>query len=740
MINRREFIKIGIAAAAGVTGLTKIATLGELGSLIAGESQSDKSYQVATFCEICFWKCGMVATVEKGRVTKVEGNPQHPLSNGRLCPRGASALGSLYDKDRLKKPLIREGGKNGKQKFREVEWDEALDFTAKKLQEIVEKHGPDKIALFSHGHGGSFFKTLMSGMGSKMVTAPSDAQCRGPRDAGFKLTFGAEVGNPEALDIPNSNCIAFIGSHLGENMHNTAVQDLSHAIDRGASLITVDPRFSTVAGKSDFWLPVKPGTDIALLLAWMHVLIEEDICQKEYIAKNAIGFDELKKHVKEKTPEWAFTITGIEPDKIYKTARLLAKNAPASIVHPGRHVVWYGNDTQRSRAIAIVNALLGNWGKKGGFYLPSKYPLKEIPLPDFPEQKKYHFPESMTYPLASFIPSQEVVKASIPGENGIADGAQIRSWIVYGCNIPLTIPNPAMVQKAMQSLDLLVAVDILPAEITGWADVVLPECTFMERFDDLDVRPNRAPFVAIRQPVVDPMYSSKPGWWIAKNLAKRIQVNGSSLEKYFPFGDIEELLSRKAKASGIDYKLLKEKGCLVKKVDTVYDNSASGTFGTPSKKIELYSKTLLEMGFDPVPDYKPEEEPPEGYYRLLFGRHPAHTFSRTTNNSVALEIFPENELWIDSEMAKIHRVKEGSYVVLENQDGAKSGKIKVKLTNRIRQDCVYMVHGFGRSDRRITKGYGKGASDSDLITRYKADPITGGTGMNVNFVTIVKVS
>lgn len=740
MMNRREFLKIGAAVTAGITGISQLISTEDINSLLALDVKNDKSYQVPTFCEICFWKCGMVATVEKGKVTKVEGNPHHPLSNGRLCPRGASALGSLYDKDRLKKPLIREEGKDGKQRFREVEWEEALDYTAKKLQEIIEKHGADKIALFSHGHGGSFFKTLMSAMGSKMVTAPSDAQCRGPRDVGFKLTFGAEVGNPEALDIPNSDCVAFIGTHLGENMHNTAVQDLSMAIDRGASLITVDPRFSTVAGKSDYWLPIKPGTDIALLLAWMHVLIYEDIYQKDYIVKNATGFEELKKHVADKTPEWAFTITGIEPDKIYKTARLLAKNAPASLVHPGRHVVWYGNDTQRSRAIAIVNALLGNWGKKGGFYLPAKYPLKDLPLPDYPEQKKYHFPENMSYPLASFIPSQEVVRASIPGENGIANGEQIRSWIVYGCNVPLTIPNPAMVQKAMDSLDLLIAIDILPAEVTGWADVVLPECTFMERYDDLDARPFSTPFVAIRQPVIEPMYSTKPAWWIAKNLAKRIQVNGTNLDKYFPFGDVEEFLSAKAKASGIDFKLLKEKGCLVKKADSIYDNSPTSTFNTPSKKIELYSKSLLDMGFDPIPVYIPEEEPPEGYYRLLFGRHPVHTFSRTTNNSVSLEIYPENELWIDPEIAKLYRVKEGSYVVLENQDGAKSNKIKVKITNRIRQDCVYMVHGFGRSDKRITKGYMKGASDSDLVTKYKVDPIMGGTGMNVNFVTIVKVS
>ena len=215
-------------------------------------------------------------------------------------------------------------------------------------------------------------------------------------------------------------------------------------------------------------------------------------------------------------------------------------------------------------------------------------------------------------------------------------------------------------------------------------------------------------------------------------------MGGANLEKYFPFGEVEEYLKQKAKVSGIDYTLLKEKGCLTKKPDTIYDSSDKMTFNTPSKKIELYSKNLKDMGFDPIPEHTQPEEPPTGYFRLLFGRHPVHTFSRTTNNKVALEIFPENEVWIDIEMAKIFKLKQGAYVVLENQDGVKSNRVKVKITNRIRQDCVYMVHGFGRSDKRLTNSYLKGASDSDLVTKYIVDPIMGGTGMNVNFVTILR--
>ena len=311
----------------------------------------------------------------------------------------------------------------------------------------------------------------------------------------------------------------------------------------------------------------------------------------------------------------------------------------------------------------------------------------------------------------------------------------MRAWFVYGCNLPSTLPNPAKVRKALEAIELVVAIDILPAEVTGYADVVLPECTFLERHEDLEVTAFRTPFIAIRQPVVPPMYESKPAWWMAKELSKRIKINGETLEKYFPYKHLEEKIKNEVETSGYSYVELKEKGAIVRNAN-IYDDSP--TFHTPSGKIELFSKTLGDAGFDPLPNFTPPEDPPEGYFRLLFGRHPVHTFSRTSNNHVALEIFPENEIWINVEMAKIMGIKDGMYVILKNQDGIQSNKVKAKVTQRIRQDCVYMVHGFGGKDKRLTKAYNRGASDSDLISRYKEDPIMGGTGMNINFVTLEK--
>ena len=736
MISRRQFLKIGSALVAGAAGSRYLGPAARgLGATDLTPPETLKT--VPTFCELCFWKCGMIAHVSKQNVVyKIEGNPDHPLSNGKLCPRGVSAPGIVNDPDRLKNPLIRRKDSEGNQYFEEVSWEEALDYTAEKLQGIMDQYGPDKIALFTHGTGGAFFDRLLEAMGGETITHPSYAQCRGPRDTGYQLTFGGGAGNPEVLDVPHTRVLALIGSHLGENMHNTAVQDLSAAIDRGAHLITVDPRFSTVAGKSDYWLPVKPGTDIALLLAWAHVLIEENLYNKEFIDKHAMGFDELKEHVKDKTPEWAYIMTGVEAEQIRSTARLLGRYAPYSMVHPGRHVVWYGDDTQRSRAIAIVNALLGNWHQEGGLYLPTIFPIHKPHFPHEGKPKKFDFPASMTFPLASSIPSQVVVSASDPEVEGITEENRIRSWIAYGCNIPLTMPDPDQVLKSLEKLDFVLAVDILPMEITGYADVVLPESTFLERYDMLDARPFRKAFVALRQPAVKPMYNTKPGYWIARELSKRIKRNGNTLATTFPWPTVEELVKEQAEESGIDFETLESKGVITGNDSPMYIPMDQKKFNTPTGKVELFSRTLQSIGQAPIPEFVAHEEPPPGYFRLLFGRTPLHTFSRTTNNALSLDIFPENEVWLHTEMAKAMNLRNGVYVRLKNQDGKTSEKVKLKVTERIRQDCIYMVHGFGHRDKRLTKGYGRGASDSLLISRFKTDPIMGGTGMNVNFVSI----
>ncbi|HRZ76907.1 MAG TPA: molybdopterin-dependent oxidoreductase, partial [Bacteroidales bacterium] len=387
--SRRDFIRISALGLGGVAlGVGSIRWAGATTLLDGEDGVPDAGMQrYPTFCEVCFWKCaGWTYTDGQGRITKILGNADDPHCNGRLCPRGTGGVGMYYDEDRLKWPLIRVPGAEG-DTFRRASWEEALDLVARRLKEISAKHGHESVALFNHGSAGHHLSTLLNAMGSDNIAAPSYAQCRGPREVGFLGTFGASVGSPEPTDIRDTRCLVLIGSHLGENMHNGQVQEMADAIDRGATIITVDPRFSTVASKSRFWLPIKPATDLALLLAWIHVLIYEERYDKDYVARYTEGFDQLREHVKAMTPEWAYGITTITPEQIRETARAMADASPAVIVHPGRHVTWYGDDTQRSRAIAILNALLGSWGRRGGFYFKTAPKIPHFPMPEFPSPR-----------------------------------------------------------------------------------------------------------------------------------------------------------------------------------------------------------------------------------------------------------------------------------------------------------------------------------------------------------------
>ncbi len=735
-VTRRQFIKIGVGGATAVAAGSGLTTsFWGLDGHRPHDPSTAGDKVVPTFCELCFWKCGVLAHVRKGRVTKITGNPAHPLSRGRLCPRGTGGIGLLYDPDRLKRPLIRSR-KRGEDVFEEVSWETALDEVAEKMLRIRDKYGPEAFALFTHGYGGSWFKHLLKAYGSPNIAAPSYAQCRGPREVGYYLTFGQGVGSPENTDVVNTRCLVLIGNHLGENMHNTQVQDMADAIDRGAELVVVDPRFSTAAGKARYWLPIKPGSDIALLLAWIHVIIAEGRYDKEYVDKYAQGFDELSKHVADKTPEWAYPHTGLKPELIRESARFIAGFRPASLIHPGRRTTWYGDDTQRVRAMAVMSALLGSWGRRGGYFISSR-----LEVPKFPYTKYAYKPKAKVdrgrehaYPLADETLASGLCDATIPGT---AD-YDLKAWMVYGTNLLQSLPNPDHTVKAIQALDFIVAIDVLPAEICGWSDVVLPESTYLERCDEVYSPYYRQPFLAIRQPVVEPMYDSKPGWWIAKQIAVRI-----GLRDYFPWKDSEEYARHRVKSAGYDCETLQKTGVVLGKQTPLYEGDGLAlSFDTDSGKIELFSKPLEALGFDPIPNFVPPKEPPPGMFRLLFGRSPVHTFGRTTNNRFLSQCYDENHVWINADVAAVlpgfedKPLTSGDEVVLVNQDGVRSNPIKAKVTQRIRGDCVYMVHGYGHTAKGLKFADGRGASDSRLVTRYEVDPIMGGTGMNVNFVKI----
>ena len=723
-ISRRRFLKIagygaGAAALAGGTGRSLQA--------MARRAAGGETRVVPTSCDICFWKCNALAHVRDGELWKITGNPDDPLSHGRLCPRGTGGIGAHFDPSRLRAPLLRSK-RRGEEQWVEVTWDEALGHVAEGMQRIKAQYGPEAVALFSHGIGGNFLKHTLKAYGSPNIAAPSFAQCRGPRDVGFELTFGEGIGSPERTDIANARCLVLIGSHLGENMHNTQVQEFAAAIGNGATVIVADPRFSIAASKAKHYLPVKPGTDLALLLAWMNVIVAERLYDAEYVAAHGYGFEQFAASIAANTPEWAYPETGIPPELIRDSAREMARHRPATLVHPGRHATWYGNDAQRSRAIALLNALLGSWGRKGGFYFPDSMDVPAYPYPEYPhsERGKVDNP-GHKYPFASETITTGIRDATLSGQP-----YPIKGWLVYATNLLQALPSQEETLRAIQQLDLMVVVDVVPSEIAGWADVVLPETTYLERYDDLNVELFREPFVALRQPVVPAPHDQKPNWWIARELALRL-----GLGAYYPWTDVEQYLDHRLQAAGHSLAQLKEKG-LVKgpQPQLYYENGVVPEFATPSGKIEFYSTQLAQAGFDPVPRFERPAAGPPGSFRLLYGRAPVHTFSRTQTNPILRDAMDENEVWVNASVGGRMELASGDYVRLRNQDGVLSNRVKVRVTEAIRPDCVYMVHGFGHTARGLHGAYGRGASDAQLITRYATDPLMGGTGTNINFVTI----
>ena len=412
----------------------------------------------------------------------------------------------------------------------------------------------------------------------------------------------------------------------------------------------------------------------------------------------------------------------------------MANASPSVIVHPGRHVTWYGDDTQRIRAVAILNALLGSWGRRGGFYRSETFEIPSYPHPEFPESTRTWrdaFPGQFV--LADLALASGICDATIPA---LTRDCSFKGWIVNGTNLIESLPNQEHTIEAIQNLDLLVVIDTMPMEITGWADVILPECTYLERYDSIRTSPHRKPQIALRMPAVEPLYSSKPAYWMARQLASRL-----GLEAYFPHENIEELLEWQLQQCGTSLEEMKRIGVKTfeREVDDLYFYEDEDVeFYTNTGKIELYSTSFAGEGFHPVPTYTAHPEPPEGFYRLIYGRAPMHTFSRTSNNPNLFDLMDENALWVNPKIAKEWYLKNDQRIYLMNQDGVKSQfPVKVRVTERIRWDSVYMVHGFGHAQKQLSRTFGRGTSDTRLITNVMLDPIMGGTGMRGNFVTFI---
>src|SRR5512143_2025809 len=357
-LSRRDFLKLGSAAAGALAVGQFIPPAVAEAARADGLLDATSSGYIPTMCEMCVWRCGVMAKIEAGRVVKLEGNPEHPHSGGKLCPRGQSGLMNTYDSDRVLSPLIRVG-KRGEGLFRQASWDEALDKVASNMLAIKEKYGPEAMVFSStHNLSQPLFENLLYAFGSPNY-GTQRSLCFNAMIVSNLMTYGTE--EPARIYDDKLSYIILTGRNLLEAISTSETHDLSAAIDRGAKVVYLDPRFTKTASKATQWLPIKPGNDLAFHLALLNVIVGENLYNESFVEQYTLGFDELQKEVSHYTPAWAAPLTGIPEKTIVRIAHEFAEAAPYALAHNGWRTSNFINSFHTQRAITILNALTGNW-------------------------------------------------------------------------------------------------------------------------------------------------------------------------------------------------------------------------------------------------------------------------------------------------------------------------------------------------------------------------------------------
>ncbi|RME44335.1 MAG: hypothetical protein D6791_13430 [Chloroflexi bacterium] len=678
---------------------------------------------------MCGGTTGILAHVVAGRVVKIEPNSWNPVgvanistdyyalrdTGARMCPKGNAGIMTLYDPDRVKRPLKRvPGTARGAGQWEEISYEQAVDEIARHLTRIKNTYGPETLLWFSEDASFTAIQQdFCHAFGTPNIMYHSNL-CDVARKFGFETTLGFHRPLP---DLRNTKYMLIFGwNPLGAMKFSHLPRILLDGLANGAKLVMVDPRCSETAEKAfDFqgqWLPIRPGTDGAMALAMAHVIIGEGLYDADFVNNWTVGFDEYAAFVANKTPEWAAGITGIPADTIRQVARELATTKPAVVD------VWAGtghhtNGAQNSRAIAMLAGLIGQVDKPGTLIIPErkgpKFAVREAPpLPRVDGRgTKYPF----AHHSGVYVEARD---AMITG-----DPYQPRAAVFVFQNFVFSVPNTAKNLQALNNMELVVAVDTHLSETALMADYVIPGSVYLERYE-LCTQWVTFPVVSLRQPVVPPIFGQKVEYEFVQDLALRLGYDE------YPFNVPYERYLDDALRAGIgigleDLRALP--GATWIGGETRYRKYETDGFNTPSGKFEFYSQQMADKGLNPLPEYVPAEDgpTPEYPFHLVNWKEALHTQSRTMNNRWLMEFHGENELWINADRARALGIADGDLVTIENQYA--QARVKARVTSRIHPDVVGMTHGFGHWGLGPVAA-GKGANDSQFVPG-KAERISG---------------
>lgn len=725
-----------------------------------------RSETVKTVCNLCGRTgCGMEVVVENGVVVDVRGDKDHPESKGALCPKGNAIKDILYSPERLKYPVKRVG-ERGDGEWKRIAWDEALTIIVDKLQRIKAESGAESV-WFHKGSGHDvcsgdlrgYLHRLANVYGSPNVSCPFYV-CYGPRT----LNLYFMTGGIPAPDADNAECIVLWGINVTETAPTRHVK-VQHALKRGVKLIVVDPRKTFFAEKADVHLQPRPGSDGALALGMLNVIVEEGLYDVGFTDSYTVGFEELREMLVEYTPERVEELTWIPAEEIRRASQLYAR-APSACIFLGNALDQQTGSSQAIRAITALMAVTGNLDVQGGNVVISPIQLAKNPvelhsvLSEEQAAKqlgKRFLLSRFEYTRLCHPPS--VYRAILEG-----DPYPVKAAFIMAGNPMLTSPNTSVVKAAFEKLDFLVVADMFMTDTAEMADIVLPACTFLEQTyystyqPGADLLPEQSGLLILRPEVVPPIEESWPDWKIIFELARRMGYG-----EYFPWSGIEEAIDHELAFTGINVSQLRQhpEGVPIRGPSFMYPKFGSkGLFGqmliglmnrfkfkeyphvykkyenlgfqTPSGKVEIYSERFKEMGLDPLPSYREPEESPlnegvAGEYPLVLttgAKMRWFVHSQMRNIPSLGKHRPDNIAELNPETASTYGLVDGESVRIKSPRGVVECELKV--TEKIMPRVVQLYHGYSKANANIL-------TDNSVF-----DPVTGSASMRSGLCEIEK--
>jgi thiosulfate reductase/polysulfide reductase chain A len=681
---------------------------------------------------MCSIRCPIKIQVEAGQVKWIEGNPHVPGMEGSLCPRGAAGISLLYDTERVQSPMIRTG-ERGEGKWRKASWDEALDYVADKLKQVIQTHGAQSVVLAERTNLATHVsKTFMKAIGSPNH-ATHDALCKGSVNTACRSLFGYTDAQMNA-DMKNSKHIVLYGRNMFEAISVKEVNNLMDALSAGARLTCIDPRVSVTATKANRYWMIRPGTDLALNYALIHVILSERLYDAAYVDRWVTGLAELQDFVQPYTPQWAAEETGIPASEIIEFAREISSQKPSVVFHFGYRGAHHVNEIYMRRSILILNVLMGSIEAKGGMFFKKgpgalgRKPARKLTEQSFEKITLPRFDKVGTpdFPLPD--PAHGVPQMLAPAILN-DDPYPIRALIANRFDPLKSIPDTNQMKAALSKLDLIVAIEVNYSDTAWYADVILPESMYLERLDCVQQANGLKPQMFLRQQAVAPRYDTREAAMIFKQLGERLGVG-----QYFPYHSMEELVRWQLEPTGFTLEDFKAKGFVAYGKDQIFWDRKDGIqFKTPSGKIELVSSLLENAGFPSFPPYESMPKLSGNTFRLVVGRNAVHTHISTQNNRYLSELFSENVMWINSRKAAELGLRTND--MLEVCSSCGSGNIKAFVTDMIHPEAAFTLHGFGHEARLATRCYGKGLSDS-VLQENITDRVGGSPALHDTFVTV----